>query len=720
MGNFVKMRNSLQLTWIFLLLGISSFAFSQAQGFPKPKFKTSFSKTNGVKVGDEIEIIISFNIAKGFHVYSEKSDCSEFDGPIRATIDFTPTNEYKLIGKFYGVGDHMVKETEIWNCSTGEFTDKGEFRQKIKVLKSVTSIEMLFNGQICNESGCENIRDVKISTSALNVTGKFQTSTTDPVVTIPKPIETQDSPEQIEQIDSNSTKEPSPNTTNSSDLGYKDPDKLNGIKTFNGNTPEESKDDIWGLFILALLSGFTALLTPCVFPMIPMTVSFFIRNKVRAIALRDSFVFSISIIALYTIIGTFVAMLVGPDFANWLSTHWAPNLFFTIIFLVFAASFFGAFEITLPSWIVNKVDQQADKGGLMGPIFMAITIALVSFSCTGPIVGTVLVEAASGGAARPIVAMFGFSLAFALPFGLLALFPSWLNSLPKSGGWLNSVKVVLGFIEVAFALKFLSIPDQTYHWGILDREIYLAIWIVVFSLLGLYLMGKIHFDHDSSGDEKIGIFRLSLIITVFSFVVYMIPGMFGAPLKALAGYLPPMSTQDFRLDRQAESDAGICSTPRYSESLHSPHGIRSYYDYDEAMACAKQQGKPLFIDFTGHGCVNCRKMEEKVWADPQVLKMLKNDYVVVSLYVDDKKILLPEKEIYTSKSGKKILKLGDKNADLEELYFGKLTQPLYCLLDGNEELVQEARGADYFKFEVEPFLQFLKDGLAEFQKRQNK
>jgi len=714
------MRNSLRLFWFFLLVGIGGIAFSQAQGFPKPEFKTSFSKTTGVNAGDEIEIIISFNIAKGFHVYSEKSDCSEFDGPIRATIDFTPSKEYKLIGDFYGVGDHMVKETEIWNCSTGEFTDKGQFRQKIKVLTSISSIQMLFNGQICNESGCENIRDVKITTPSLVVLGKSEVEPEKPVI---NPVIKNDPvviDETEKKTDTSNSEKSNVSSKNNNKLGYKNPNQLKGIKTFNGNTPEESKDDMWGLFILALISGFTALLTPCVFPMIPMTVSFFIRNKVRAIALRDSFVFSISIIALYTVIGTLVAMLVGPDFANWLSTHWAPNLFFTVIFLIFAASFFGAFEITLPSWIVNKVDQQADKGGLMGPIFMAITIALVSFSCTGPIVGTVLVEAASGGAARPIVAMFGFSLAFALPFGLLALFPSWLNSLPKSGGWLNSVKVVLGFIEVAFALKFLSIPDQTYHWGILDREVYLALWIVIFSLLGLYLMGKIHFDHDSKGDEKLGVFRLSLIISVFSFVVYMIPGMFGAPLKALAGYLPPMSTQDFRLDRQSESQEGICSNPNYSEYLHSPHGIRSYYDYDEAIACARQQGKPLFIDFTGHGCVNCRKMEEKVWADPQVLKMLKNDYVVVSLYVDDKKIMLPESEIYTNKSGKKIQRLGDKNADLEELYFGKLTQPLYCLLDGNEELVQEARGADYFQFEVEPFVEFLKQGLAEYQKRQTK
>ena len=447
-----------------------------------------------------------------------------------------------------------------------------------------------------------------------------------------------------------------------------------------------------------------------------MTVSFFIRNKNRAIALRDTFVFAFSIIALYTIVGTIVAFAFGANAANWLSTHWAPNIFFTVIFVVFAASFFGAFEITLPSWIVNKVDKQADKGGITGSIFMAITIALVSFSCTGPIVGTVLVEAVHGGAMRPAIAMFGFSLAFAIPFGLLALFPSWLNNLPKSGGWLNGVKVVLGFVELAFALKFLSIPDQTYHWGILDREIYLAIWIVIFTLLGLYLMGKIQFDHDTP-NPNLSVFRLGMVIAVFSFVAYMIPGMFGAPLKALAGYLPPMSTQDFRLDRAAESEAGICKTPKYSEYLHSPHGIHSYFDYDEAVACAREQKKPLFIDFTGHGCVNCRKMEEKVWSDPKVLALLKEKYIVVSLYVDDKKIQLTPSEYFQSRSsGKTIKTLGDKNAELQEYYFGKSTQPLYCLLNSDEELLQPAYGADYFQFKVEPFVDFLQEGLKEYAK----
>ena len=683
-----------------------------AAGFPKPKFTASYSKIEA-KAGDIIELIIRFDIAKDFHVYSEKSDCPEYDGPIRAQLEFTPSPSYELVGTFKGIGDHMVKEEEIWNCSTGEFTGKGEFRQKIRVLKGITGISILFNGQICNESGCENLRDISIQAGPVKVQGIAAAQE-------PKPTEVEavstagntgnDTPG--DTVVAASTNK----TITSGTLDYQKKEGIKEIKTFNGKASEEKGEGMMGLFILAFLSGLTALLTPCVFPMIPMTVSFFIRNKNRAIALRDTFVFAFSIIALYTIVGTIVAFAFGANAANWLSTHWAPNIFFTVIFVVFAASFFGAFEITLPSWIVNKVDKQADKGGITGSIFMAITIALVSFSCTGPIVGTVLVEAVHGGAMRPAIAMFGFSLAFAIPFGLLALFPSWLNNLPKSGGWLNGVKVVLGFVEVAFALKFLSIPDQTYHWGILDREIYLAIWIVIFTLLGLYLMGKIQFDHDTP-NPNLSVFRLGMVIAVFSFVAYMIPGMFGAPLKALAGYLPPMSTQDFRLDRAAESEAGICKTPKYSEYLHSPHGIHSYFDYDEAVACAREQKKPLFIDFTGHGCVNCRKMEEKVWSDPKVLALLKEKYIVVSLYVDDKKIQLSPSEYFQSRSsGKTIKTLGDKNAELQEYYFGKSTQPLYCLLNSDEELLQPAYGADYFQFKVEPFVDFLQEGLKEYAK----
>jgi thiol:disulfide interchange protein DsbD len=698
---------------LFTLLAILSFSPAWSQfGFPKPVFKASFSKSQ-VNAGDIVEIVIRFDVAKGFHVYSEKSDCGDDNGPIRASIDFTPSPNYQLVGQFYGVGDHMVKETDVFNCSTGEFTGKGEFRQKIKVLKNIPAggIQMLFNGQICNEGGCDNIRDVKITTPALAVNGSAA-----PDKNLVEAVN-EKGESVVTETDIASSTNSKPTPISASAPAYKQGKQL-PIKTFNGQANEEQSSGFLGLFILAFLSGLTALLTPCVFPMIPMTVSFFIKNNNRKIALRDAGIFSLSLIGFYTILGTIVAVTFGSNAVNFVSTHWIPNLFFTLIFIVFAASFFGAFEITLPSWLVNKVDQQADKGGITGAIFMAITIALVSFSCTGPIVGTVLVEAVHGDTLRPVVGMFGFSLAFALPFGLLALFPSWLNNLPKSGGWLNSVKVVLGFVELAFALKFLSIPDQTYHWGILDREIYLSIWIVIFSLMGLYLLGKIKFSHDSDVNY-LSVPRLGLVIATFTFVAYMIPGLWGAPLKGLAGYLPPLSTQDFNsnLKGGAQGEGNITTAPSYANQLHIPHGLVGYYDYDEALAAARELKKPLFIDFTGHGCVNCRKMEEKVWADEAVLDILKKDYVIVSLYVDDKKINLPESQWFNTPSGKKITKLGDKNAHIEEAYFGKTTQPLYCLLDADENLLQPALGADHFKFAVDPFVTFLKDGVEQYKKK---
>lgn len=685
---------------------------SLAAGFPKPTFVASFNKTSA-KAGDIVEIVIRFDVPKGFHVFSEKSDCPEDDGPMRASLDFKANKTYTLVGKFYGIGDHMVKEDDVWHCSSGEFVGKGEFRQKIKVLETLQPIEITINGQICNESGCDNIRDVVVKTPKLIVQGVIEA----PVVAETSvPSETTGT--QIDTTTQSSITTPS-QSAGAATYKFENGKGVCHTKTFNGIQSAEATEDYLSLFILALISGFAALLTPCVFPMIPMTVSFFIRNKNRKIALRDSFLFAFSIIAFYTIIGTVVAYTFGATAANWVSTHWIPNIFFTIIFVIFAASFFGAFEIVLPSSIVNKMDKQVDKGGFMGPIFMAITIALVSFSCTGPIVGTVMVEAVQGGAMRPIIGMFGFSLAFALPFGLLSLFPSWMNNLPKSGGWLNSVKVVLGFIELAFALKFLSIPDQTYHWGLLDREVYLAIWIVIFSLLGIYLLGKIKFAHDDDV-PRLSIFRLGLVITVFSFVMYMIPGMWGAPLKALAGYLPPMTSQDFKsAGAGAHSGAStLCGTPKYSnEKLHIPHGLEGYFDYDEALACAKAQNKPLFIDFTGHGCVNCRKMEEKAWSDPAALKILREKYIVVSLFVDDKKIKLPENEWFKGNaSGKMITMLGDKNAEIEQCYFGKTVQPLYVLMDGQENLLQPAYTAEYFNFKSELFIKFLEDGITNFKK----
>ena len=484
-----------------------------------------------------------------------------------------------------------------------------------------------------------------------------------------------------------------------------------------------SKPFDWGLVLEAILWGFAALLTPCVFPMVPMTVSFFMKGSENKAAGRfKAFMYGLFIVALYTLPIAVIILItrfvggeaVTADIFNWLATHWLPNLLFFVVFMIFAASFFGAFEITLPSALVNKSDQNADKGGVAGIFFMALTLVLVSFSCTGPIVGSVLIQSTSGEFWQPIVTMLAFSLAFALPFTLFALFPSLLKNLPKSGGWLNSVKVVLGFVEVALGFKFLSVADQTYHWGLLDREIYLAIWIVCFSLLGLYLLGKLRFAHDSEV-KHISVTRLGLAIAVFTFVVYMIPGMWGAPLSALSGYMPPIHSQDFVL-----SSGGAVATPaavnqgvKYGDKLHLPHGLQGYFDLEEATEAAKKADKPLFVDITGHGCVNCREMEARVWSDERVLDLLREKYVVVALYTDDK-MSVPESEWITSEAGDTFKTLGRINSYIARTQFGVNAQPNYILIAPDGEQLAPTRGYD---LSVEGFVEFLEGGVAEFEKR---
>ena len=477
--------------------------------------------------------------------------------------------------------------------------------------------------------------------------------------------------------------------------------------------PEEKKGSIWGLIIEAILWGFAMLLTPCVFPMVPMTVSFFMKGSENVAAGRfKAAMYGLFIVLLYTVPISVIIMLtriiggdaVTADIFNWLSTHWLPNIIFFIVFMIFAASFFGAFEITLPSSLVNKSDAGAEKGGLMGIFFMALTLVLVSFSCTGPIVGSVVINSMNGGIWMPIITMTAFAVAFALPFTLLAWFPSMLKNMPKSGGWLNSVKVVLGFVEVALGLKFLMTADQTYHWGILDREIYLAIWIVVFTLLGLYLLGKLRFAHDDKM-ETISVKRLFMAILVFSFVVYMIPGMFGAPLNGISGYLPPMSSQDFRMDgSEKNANVGV----KYGDNLHLPHGLKGYFDLDEAVEAAKKQNKPIFVDVTGHACNNCREMETRVWSDTRVKKILSEDYIICALYVDDR-MELAEEDYYTNKNGKVLTTLGRKNNAIAVERFNVNAQPGYVLLSPDEEILMPVRGYDD---SIEGFIEFLEGGKA--------
>ncbi len=472
----------------------------------------------------------------------------------------------------------------------------------------------------------------------------------------------------------------------------------------------------WGLVLQAILWGFAMLLTPCVFPMIPMTVSFFLKNSGNAHRGRfNAFMYGLFIVLLYTVPISLIILItwiaggdaVTADIFNWLATHWLPNIIFFVVFMTFAASFFGAFEITLPSSWVNKADGKSDKKGLVGVFFMALTLVLVSFSCTGPIVGTVLIQSTSGQFWMPIVTMFAFSVAFALPFTIFALFPSLLGRL-KSGSWLGSVKVVLGFIEVALGFKFLSVADQTYHWGLLDREVYLAIWIVVFTLLGFYLLGKIRFAHDEKV-EHISVKRLALAILDFTFVVYMIPGMFGAPLKALSGYLPPIETQDFVLGANTVSEVSASSVSEYGEryDLKMPLGLKGYFTLEEGIKAAGKSGKPIFVDITGHGCVNCREMESRVWSDPKVLELLSTRFEVVALYVDDKS-RLDKEDWVKGENGDVYKEIGRANAYIARTRFNVNSQPNYILLDSKGQQIAPPRGYD---LSIPDFIAFLEQAL---------
>ncbi len=493
-------------------------------------------------------------------------------------------------------------------------------------------------------------------------------------------------------------------------------------------TASVDKGMVWSLILQAIAWGFAMLLTPCVFPMVPMTVSFFMKGSSSVAAGRfKAGMYGLFIVLIYTLPIALLVLIplitgganVTADIFNWISTHWLPNIIFFVIFMIFAASFFGAFEISLPESVVNKTDKGADKKGLAGVFFMALTLVLVSFSCTGPIVGMVLIQATTSNTAFwvPIVTMLAFSAAFALPFTVLAFSPSLLKKFKKSGGgWLHSVKVVLGFIEVALGLKFLSVADQTYHWGILDREVYLAIWIVVFTLLGLYLLGKIKFEGDEPV-EHISVPRLTLAIAVFSFVVYLIPGMWGAPLKALSGYMPPITTQDFVIGQSSGTTTQVTAGEAATDSkygLHLPLGLHGYFTLEEGLEAAKEAGKPVFVDVTGHGCVNCREMESRVWSDPTVYSMLQNDFVIVALYSDDKQKLDKEDWVTDAETGKVYKDLGRANSYLARTLWNVNAQPNYVLLSPDGDVLVPVRGYD---LSIEGFVAFLQSGLDAYKSR---
>lgn len=671
---------------MFLSIFISSLS-SYGQVMDPPNWEVSVDKEN-LEPGDTIVISFQAEVPADWYLYS-----SDFDpelGPMLTEINFGENQSYEVIGDLIPV-DPKEKYDELWGGKYTYFTGIAEFQQRIKIRSSVPKIEAVAIYQICSD-----------------VTGQCIPFETDLVW--------------------NSKKEDFLQNQSASIKDGNDLISSKELKSFKNEFKIEEKEEggafLLTFFLLSFGAGLAALLTPCVFPMIPMTVTYFTKSNIsRANGISQALLYGFSIILIYTLIGTVFSLLFGADFANFLSTHWLPNLFFFAVFLLFALSFFGLFEIRLPNSFVNKIDAQSNKGGLLGIFFMAFTLVLVGFSCTGPIAGTILLQAANGETIKPLIGMLGFSLAFALPFTLFAIFPHWLKSLPKSGGWLNTVKVVLGFVELALALKFLSIVDQVYHWEFLDRDIYLALWIVIFAFLGFYLLGKIQFPHEKK-TESASVYRVISAILIFSFVVYLIPGLFGAPLKPLAGYLPPMSSQNFNMntstlvsENEVDSNITNCGTPKYNDLLELPHNIQGYFDYDQALECAQKQNKPIFIDFTGHGCVNCREMEATVWSDPRVLKRLKNDYVVVALYVDEK-TELPESEWYVSAHDQKVKKtIGKQNLDFMIQKLNANAQPYYTLVDTSGSLLSAPKGYD---LNVENFVEFLDNGLKEFDARQEK
>ncbi len=495
------------------------------------------------------------------------------------------------------------------------------------------------------------------------------------------------------------------------------------------STPADTKKTLWQVFLAGFIGGLVAVSMPCIYPMLPLTVSFFTKKAgSRSKGITQSMIYGLSIVVIYVALGMLVTLVFGADALNALSTNGIFNIFFFLLLVVFGVSFLGAFEITLPSSLANKLDESSNKGGLAGIFFMAATLVVVSFSCTGPIIGTLLVDAASKGARLgPAIGMLGFSIALALPFTLFALFPSTLKSLPKSGGWLNSIKVVLGFLELAFALKFLSNVDLAYHWNWFDREVFLSLWIAIFLLMGLYLIGKIRFSHDSDL-PYLSVPRTLFAVVIFAFVAYMIPGLWGAPLKSISAFLPPPATQDFYLSANASAPAAAKAQVSIKEKKYETlftrgkvKGLESWYDYDQALQVSKELHKPIMIDFTGWNCVNCREMENDVWDDPEVFRRIRDEYVLLQLYVDEK-TPLAESEVYKSDfSGKKITTLGAKWLDLEGKRFGANAQPLYVLLDsdgnlmtdGNNQTIQPS-GAN---FNVNSYMQFLDSGIAAYKNK---
>ena len=738
------MKNFRILPALLLWLGLVMSA--TAQIITPTHLSTAMSKP-AAKVGEEVELIINARIDDKWHLYA--SDFSDEVGPVVFTLKFKPSPAYVLVGKLQSIKSHHEQD-EVFKGEVAFWEKTGQMRQRIKVLQpgplsiaadadyqSCTSVDgkcvpgsetLTFGPLTVTGAAAAPVKAASATATGAAVAPVARATATVPAASAPAasasvtPATPAAPATPATAVAADATAAAAP--TDSAVAAVAPAPAVADVAL--SADPVNKAGGLWAFALLAFTFGLAALLTPCVFPMVPMTVSLFTSgNDSRQRGIFKALVYGASIIGIYVLMGVLVSVLLGEDGPNLIATHWLPNLIFFVVFVVFGLSFLGLFEITLPHQIVNSVDAQADRGGWAGIFFMALTLVVVSFSCTAPIVGSILSMAARGERIQPIVGMLGFSLAFALPFTLFAIFPSWLKSLPRSGGWLNTVKVVLGFIELMLALKFLSTADLAYHWHLLNRDVYLVLWIVLSALLGFYLLGKYRLSHDSPIDH-LSVGRLLMAVLAFAFTVYLVPGLFGAPLPLLAGYLPPQSKRDFSVAAAtaetsapavaASNGAAAREAPRFGDFLELPHNLNGYFDLEQAKRVARQEHKPIFIDFTGHACVNCRKMEATVWSDPQVLNQLRNDYVIVALYVDDK-TELPQKEWYTSSHDKQLkTTLGKQNADLQITRYGVNAQPFYILLDPNDATNKPLTVPIAYEPDVAQFSAFLRAGSEQFRK----
>ena len=664
---------------LFSVLLLLLAVITQAQIQEPVKFKTELKNVSA----DEVEIVFSATIDNGWHVYStELGD----GGPISATFNTEKLSGASLVGKLKPVGKEVSAYDQMFEMKVRYFEHTAQFVQKLKLTGGNYQIEGFLEYGACNDENCLPPTQVPFNFSGkaagkASVAEKTDTAATEQAQVTEELVTEEAVPvDPVEKV-----------TEGTVDLWKPVIDELKAM----GETSSAQEDMSWVyIFITGFVGGLLALFTPCVWPIIPMTVSFFLkRSKDKKKGIRDAWTYGASIVVIYVALGLIITGIFGANALNALSTNAIFNIFFCLMLVVFAASFFGAFEITLPSKWSNAVDSKAEKTtGLLSIFLMAFTLSLVSFSCTGPIIGFLLVQVSTTGSViAPAIGMLGFAIALALPFTLFALFPSWLKSMPKSGGWMNVIKVTLGFLELAFALKFLSVADLAYGWRILDRETFLALWIVLFALLGFYLLGKIKFPHDDD-DTKVSVPRFFMALASLAFAVYMVPGLWGAPLKAVSAFAPPMKTQDFNL---------------YNNEVHA-----QFMDYDLGMEYARRQGKPVMLDFTGYGCVNCRKMELAVWTDQKVSDIIRNDYVLITLYVDDKTPLPQPQKIVENGTERTLRTVGDKWSYLQRVKFGANAQPFYVLIDNEGKPLNKSYSYDE---DIPKYVEFLQTGLENYK-----